>query len=204
MSWDSREYLRQRRAFIDDRRRRHPMLTATTLILVVTWFVGWGCSALLLGFGHVTSMPARYALSFAGAYAAFFLCVPIWCNSVRHDQFGGGGGWSGGDIGGDPEGCLYVVAIGLAAFVVAGLFWASGGFAALLEAAFEVTFAGTVVRRLSHTEIVGHWARALFLNSWMQALAALVMLVGIAAALQRSAPGAHTFAQAIERLWAQR
>ncbi|HWH82623.1 MAG TPA: hypothetical protein VNU71_10350 [Burkholderiaceae bacterium] len=180
------------------------MLTATTLILMVTWFVGWACSALLLWLGGITSMPLRYALSFLVSYGAFFLCVRVWCNSVHHDH--GDGTGNIGDLGGgvDPEGCLYVLVIALAAFVVAGLFWASGGFAALLEAAFEVTFAGTVVRRLSHTEIVGHWARALFLNSWIQALAALVILVGIAATLQRAAPGAESFSQALKTLWSQR
>jgi hypothetical protein len=201
MSWDTREYLRQRRAFFADRQRRHPMLTATTLILIVTWFVGWACSALLLWLGGLTSMPLRYAISFIVSYGAFFLCVRVWCNSVHHNR-GDGSNLDGGGV--DPEGCLYVLAIALAAFVVAGLFWASGGFTALLEAAFEVAFAGTVVRRLSHTEIVGHWARALFLNSWMQALAALVILVGIAAALQRAAPGAETFSRAVQKIWLQR
>jgi hypothetical protein len=204
MSWDTREYLRQRSAFFGDRKRHHPMLTATTLILTVTWFAGWGCSALLLWLGGVTSMPVRYAISFFVSYAAFFLCVRAWCDTVQRNRYDEGGGSFDVGGGGDPEGCLYVLAVGFAAFTVAGLFWASGGFAALLEAAFDVAFAGTVVRRLSRTEIVGHWARALLLDTWMQALAALLMLVSIAAVLQRAAPSATTFSQAVESVWLHR
>jgi hypothetical protein len=146
-------------------------------------------------------MPLRYAISFIVSYGAFFLCVRVWCNSVHHNRGDSSGEiW---DLGAGGEGCLYMIAIAIAAFIVAGLFRASGGFGALLEAAFEVAFAGTVVRRLSRTEIVGRWARALFLNSWMQALAALVILVGVAAALQRAAPGAQTFSQALRQVWSQ-
>ena len=204
MSWDTREYLRQRSAFLADRQRHHPMLTATTLILTATWFAGWGCSALLLWIGGVVSMPVRYAISFVVSYAVFFLCVRAWCDTVQRNRCDEGSG--GFDVGGgmDAEGCLYVLGIGLVALIVAGMFWASGGFSALLEAAFEVAFAGTVVRRLSRTEIVGHWARSLLSNTWMQALAALLVLVGIAAALQRAAPTASTFAQAVKAVLSHR
>jgi hypothetical protein len=201
MSWDAREYFRKRAEFLSVRGRHHPMLAATTLIFVIVWLVGWGSSAALLRFGRMHSMPLRYALGFVAAYAAFFLCVRAWCQSVatnrgegRHLDLGGG------DLPVDPEGCLPFVALAFAAFLVACLFWASGGYAALLEAAFEVAFAGTVVRRLSRTEIVGDWGGALFANSWPQALAALLVLIGIASVLQHAAPDASTFAQAVRQL----
>ena len=90
-----------------------------------------------------------------------------------------------------------VLAIALAALLVAGLFWASGGFTALLEVAFEVAFTGTVVRRLGRTEIVGNWAGRLFAGTWLHALVALLLLVGVAAWLQRRAPGATKFSTAV-------
>jgi hypothetical protein len=45
--------------------------------------------------------------------------------------------------------------------------------------------------RLSRTEAVGRWARALFANGWPQALATL-----------RAAPEASTFARAVQQVQA--
>lgn len=194
MSWDYREYLRQRRIFLADRGEQHPMVLATTLIFSATWLAGWFTSAMLLWNG-MNSMPLRYALAFVASYAVFFLCVRVWCNSVHHDR--GANDWSLDGAGGAPEGCLLALAIMLVALVIVALFWASGGFAALLEVAFEVAFAGTVVRRLGRTEIVGNWAGRLFAGTWPQALVALLLLVGAAAWLQHKAPGATKFSQAV-------
>ena len=202
MRWDSREYLRRRREFIAERGHNHPMLVATTLIFSATWLFGWACSALLMHAG-MRSMPPRYGLAFIASYGVFFLCVRRWCNSVRSDrQPGGDKDWF--DLGNFDEGCLAVLVIALAAFVIGGLFLATGGVAALLEVAFEVAFAGTIVRGLARTEIVGHWARTLFANTWRHALIALLVLLGIATALQRAAPGASKFADAIHMMWARR
>ena len=140
-------------------------------------------------------MPLRYALAFLGSYAVFFLCVRVWCNSVHHDR--SPNNWSLDGAGGDAEGCLLALAIMLVALIIAGLFWASGGFSALLEAAFEVAFAGTVVKRLGRTEIVGNWAGRLLAGTWLQALVALLLLVGVAAWLQHQAPGATKFSEAV-------
>lgn len=194
MSWDYREYLRQRQRFLADRGEHHPMVLATTLIFSATWLAGWLFSTVLLWQG-LRSMPLRYGLAFLASYAVFFLCVRVWCNSVQHDR--GGVDGSLDSPGFDGEGCLFVLAIALAALLVAGLFWASGGFAALLEVAFEVAFAGTVVRRLGRTEIVGDWAGRLFAGTWLQALLALTLLVCVAAWLQHKAPGAAKFSEAI-------
>ncbi len=201
MRWDRREYLRRRREFIAERGHDQPMLRATTLIFSVTWLFGWACSALLMHAG-MRSMPLRYGLAFLASYGVFFLCVRGWCHSVRNDRRpSGSGDWF--DIGGTDEGCLVVLLIALAAFVIGGVFLATGGFAALLEAAFEVAFAGTIVRGLSRTEIVGRWARTLFANTWRHALVALLVLLGIASALQHAAPGAQTLSDAIHMLWAR-
>ena len=204
MRWDTREYLQQRRSFLAERRRRHPMLTATTLIFGVTWLFGWLASTLLLHAG-MGSMALRYGLSFVASYAVFFGCVRLWCNSARRDRVDSSNSLDGSlDPGFVDEGCFVVLLLGLGAFLIALLFWATGGFAALLEVAFEVAFAGTVVRGLSRTEIVGRWASTLFANTWLHALVALLVLVGGAAALQRAAPGAERFSDAVYSLWAKR
>ena len=194
MNWDYRDYLRQRRVFLANRGEHHPMVFATTLIFTATWLAGWLISTLLLMQG-MTSMPLRYALAFVTSYAVFFACVRVWCNSVQHNRGNLDGSFDGGGFG--SEGCLYVLAVMLAALVVVGIFWASGGFMVLLEVAFEVAFAGTVVRRLGRTEIVGAWAGRLFAGTWLHALIALTLLVGAAAWLQSKAPGATKFSQAV-------
>ena len=170
------------------------MVLATTLIFSATWLAGWLSSAMLLWNG-MNSMPLRYALAFVASYGVFFLCVRVWCNSVRHDR--SANDWSIDGAGGDAEGCLYTVAIMLIALVIVAIFWATGGFLALLEVSFEVAFAGTVVRRLGRTEIVGNWAGRLFAGTWLHAFAALFVLVGVAAWLQHAAPGATKFSQAV-------
>lgn len=196
MIWDYRESLRQRRRFLADRGEHHPMMLATTLIFGATCLAGWLFSSLLLWLG-LTAMPLRYALAFAAAYGVFFLCVRVWCNSVHHGRGGQSDGGSLDSPGFDGEGCLLVLAISFAAVLAAGLFWASGGFGTLLEVAFEVAFAGTVVRRLGRTEIVGNWAGRLFAGTWLHALVALLLLVGGAAWLQHKAPSASKLSTAV-------
>ena len=202
MVWDRRDYRRERQNYIAATQRREPMLLVSTLIFTATWLAGWGASTMLL-WGGMTSMPLRYGLGFVLAYGVFFACVRLWCNQLAERRESGGGNL-GLDGGVDGEGCLIVVAAIALGLLVAGLFWMSGGVAALLEAAFEVAFAGTVMRRLGRTEIVGRWARALFVNTWPQATAMLLVLIGVAATLQRAAPGTTTFADAVSVVWAQR
>ena len=202
MAWDRGDYQRERQNYIAATQRREPMLLVSTLIFTVTWLAGWGASALLL-WGGMSSMPLRYGLGFLLAYGVFFACVRLWSRRVAERREASGGNL-GLDSAVDGGGCLIVMVAVALGLLVAGLFWMSGGVSALLEAAFEVAFAGTVVRRLGRTEIVGNWARALFVNTWPQALAMLLVLIGIAATLQRLAPGTTTFADAASVAWAQR
>jgi hypothetical protein len=195
--WDLREYLRRRREFIAERSHRHPMASAAALIFTGTWLAGWLFSTLLLRHGML-SMPLRYGLAFALSYPVFFGCVRIWCGFVWRDR--GARDGSGWDWPTADEGCLPALAILIASFTLAGAFWALGGFPLLLEVAFEVAFAGSVVSRLSQVEVVGHWAHRLHANTWAHALGALVLLVLVAAALQRAAPAEHTFADALQSL----
>jgi hypothetical protein len=71
----------------------------------------------------------------------------------------------------------------------------------LLEVAFEVAFAGVIVRRLSGRRTLGDWLGALVRNTWLHALVTLCILVALAAWLQFSAPQASTFAAAVKTIW---
>ena len=68
----------------------------------------------------------------------------------------------GFDLGGGDGGCLVVLLIALAAFAVAALFRAAGGFAAPLAVAFEVALTGTGVRGPARTRIAVLCACALW------------------------------------------
>jgi hypothetical protein len=200
MNWDTREHQRQKKVFLANRGAFHPLGFATTLIFAGTWLSGWLFSFGLLKLG-VHSMPLRYGLAFVASYGVFFLCVRIWCGFVLWNRGQASSSFDAPVV--DGEGCFWIVVIGAAACVPAMVFWLSGGFATLLEVAFEVVFAGTVVKRLGRLDIVGNWARALLSGTWMHACVALLILLGIAAALQRAAPQAITFVQAISAIRAR-
>jgi hypothetical protein len=87
--------------------------------------------------------------------------------------------------------------------LLAGAFALIGGPELLLEAAFEVVFAGTMVRRLRHFQVVGNWKVRLLRNTAPYAFAVMVSLVAMAAGLQNRVPGAATFAQACRVLYLQ-
>ena len=148
-------------------------------------------------------MPARYAISFFLSYLVFIAAVRVWSDFVAAERRGEGGGWDGSGLdmfGADAEGCLVVAGIFLVAMIVAAVFALTGGLPLLLEVAFEVAFAGVVVRRVSRTQLVGDWLGALIRNTWLHALVALCVLVTIAAVLQARAPDAKTFAAAAKSL----
>lgn len=199
--WSSAEYEREKRNFIATRLRFRSVYWHSCVIFTVTWLSGWLCSALLLKAG-LTAMPLRYALSFALAYPVFLGAVRVWANFMKSERGeasdAGNIGAPGGDLGG--EGCLFVLAAMLIAMVVAGIFALTGGLPLLLEAAFEVVFAGVMVRRLSGIEVVGDWAGTLLRKTWRHALITLALLLAVAVWLQRHAPEAKTFAEAVKIL----
>ncbi len=197
--WDRGRYEREKRNFIESRRNLRPVYLHVSLIFAATWLAGWGFSWMLLMLG-MANMPARYAISFFLSYLVFIACVRIWSDLVRAET---GGGWDGGsiDVGGtDGEGCLVVIAVLVLGLVAGAVFAMLGGLPLLLEVAFEVAFAGVVVRRVSRKLTVGDWLGALIRNTWLHALAALIALVAIAGVLQAKAPGAKTFGEAVKSL----
>jgi hypothetical protein len=135
------------------------------------------------------------------------LCVRAWADSLRTADPGS----TAGDLidvadlasAGGGEGCLIAIAAFVLGVVVAALFAASGGLPLLLEAAFEVVFAGVIVRRISGHRRVGDWAETLLRNTWRHAAVALIVLVSLAAWLQSKAPETRTFAQAVRVLIAK-
>lgn len=202
-AWNERTERNERHLFVSRRLDMAPPITAVALIFTGTWLCAWAASAALLA-GGVRTLPMRYALAFAVAYACFFGLVRVWCDYAKREplQAKSGSGWDvpGIDAG---EGCLWVLAIAALAFVLSGLFWLVGGYALLLEVAFEVAFAGTVVRGIGKQSMLGHWAQALLRRTWWIALLVVVLLVGFASAMQRAAPQANTLAQAYKSIQAR-
>ena len=198
--WDSARYQREKRQFIESRLKFRSVYTHTALIFTVTWLAGWLCSWALLTFG-VQSMPLRYGISFLLSYLVFIACVRHWANYMRAER-GSANADGGLDFAGaDSEGCLVVFAALIVGLLVAALFAMSGGLALLLEVAFEVAFAGIIVRRLSRKQKLGAWLGRLVRNTWLHALATLVVLVVVAAVLQGKAPQANTFSEVLKVLW---
>jgi hypothetical protein len=201
--WDRGRYEREKRNFIERSRQLRPVYLHVSLIFAATWLAGWGFSRLLLAFG-LMNMPARYAISFFLSYLVFIGCVRVWADVVSREH--SGGGWDGGavDLGGaDGEGCLVVLAVLALGLAASAVFALVGGLPLLLEVAFEVAFAGVVVRRVSRRVIVGDWLGALIRNTWLAALVALIVLVTLAGVLQAMAPQAHTFGAAVKALRAK-
>lgn len=201
--WTSTEYVRAKHNFIRTRLRFRSVYFHSALIFSATWLSGWLFSAVLLKLGLV-AMPLRYAISFALAYVVFLGAVRVWADFMKSER--GSDSWEGGGVDVpvvDAEGCLLALATTLMACVAAALFALSGGLPLLLEAAFEVVFAGVMVRRLSGVEVVGNWAGTLLRKTWRHAGVVLLILCALAVWMQARAPEAKTFAQAVKAMRAQ-
>jgi hypothetical protein len=205
-SWDAARYALEKRRFIADRLRYRFIAAHTWVIFTATWASGWGVSGLLLSAG-MKNMPLRYGLALAVSYPVFFLCVRVWAGAMRSahaaDNLFKLRYADLSNVPADGEGCL----VALVALAVGGLlavvFMLIGGPELLLEVAFEVAFAGTLVRRLRHFQVVGNWKERLVRSTAPFALAVMLGLVAIAAGLQHRVPSATTFAQACRILYSQ-
>jgi hypothetical protein len=201
--WDERKERNERHLFVSRRLDLAPPVTAVALIFTGTWLFAWLASAALLTAG-VERMPLRYAAAFVVAYGCFFGFVRIWCDFAKREPDQKSSGYNfdipGIDAG---EGCLIVLAVVALAFILSGLFWAIGGYGLLLEVAFEVAFAGTVVRGIGKQSMVGQWARALLLRTWWIALLVMLLVAGFAAVMQKAAPEARTISQAYKSIKAK-
>ena len=199
-NWDERSTQKERRNFVEARADR-TSITGVALIFTTTFAASSFVSFALLKVG-VTRMPLRYAISFCAAYAVFFCAVRVWADfqkvlpQDRPASSGVNDFPMSADVGG--EGCLIVLGLLLVSLLISAVLWGLGGFAMLLEVAFEVAFAGTVVRRvLSKSYAIGDWYTVLFKRTWLAALVIFVLVVGCAQYLQWRAPQATKLSQAI-------
>jgi hypothetical protein len=208
VTWDWRTERNARHRFVEERLQHRKPFWAVTFIFCAVWLTGWACSAVLKAQG-MDSMPLRYAISWVVSYLMFFWLVRIWCDyaakpvSVDAGKKASDGGLPGDIPIVDGEGCLIVVAILVVFMALSGIFWIVGGYALLLEVAFEVAFAGTLVSGLRATHRVGGWARTLFRRTLLPALLVGAMLVCFADKMQRDHPGAKTMTQAFKAQRAQ-
>ena len=197
--WDPARYEREKRNFIESRSRFRPLYFHAALIFTLTWLAGWACSWALLKFG-VGSMPLRYGLSFLLAYLVFVGCLRVWADFMRAERGGSDVGYFDLPVA-DGEGCAIVMACLLLGLLLAGVFALTGGLPLLLEVAFEVVFAGVIVKRLSRRQEVGNWLAAVVRHTWLHALVAWLVLVIVAGLLQHQAPEVKTFAAAVKAIW---
>ncbi len=123
----------------------------------------------------------------------------VWADFITAEASSQGGIVDASGVGG--EGCLVLLAVMALGLLAGAVFAMLGGLPLLLEVAFEVAFAGVVVRRISGKLTVGAWLGALIRNTWLPALAALLVLVTVAAALQAKVPQSKTFGAAVQSLW---
>lgn len=199
--WDRAQYEREKRNFIASRSRQRPLYLHAALIFTTTWLAAWACSWAFFKLG-VANMTLRYGLSFFLSYLVFVVCVRVWADFMRAERADGLADIGGLDLpGADAEGCAILTVCLFLGFLLAGVFVWAGGLPLLLEVAFEVVFAGVMVKRLSRQHKVGNWLAALVQHTWLHALVALLFVITAAGLLQHQAPKVQTFAAAIKVIW---
>jgi hypothetical protein len=200
--WDERKERNERHAFVSQRLDLAPPVFAVALMFAGMWLIGWLVSAAMLARG-LHSLPVRYAIACVVAYVCFFCFVRIWSEfakrqptlkiAERKNAIGPGLG----------EVLSWFFPFLLIPLLFSGLVWLVGGYALLLEVAFEIAFAGTVVRGLSKQALLGNWALSLLRRTWFVALLMIALLCGFAATMQNAAPEADTIAQAYKSIKAK-
>lgn len=200
--WTALEYKRQKKKFVESRLIHRSVHLHASLIFAGTLGTGWVCSWALMKLGW-WNLPLRYAASFALSYAVFLVLVRLWADLMRQER--SGDDWSNAIDGldmlsGDAEGCFVVLAVWSAGLLAAAVFAMIGGMPLLLEVAFEVVFAGVVVRRARRIQVVGDWLGALLARTWIPAAVTAFLLICIAAYLQHKVPEARTLREALKVL----
>jgi hypothetical protein len=182
------ELERRKRSFIAARENRLSIL-ALSLVFTATLAATWLASAGLLLLG-LHAMPLRYAASILVGYGVFFLAVRVWADYQRShpaDRAKSGEQWPIDMPVYDAEGCLVVLALlGIGILIAGVLSWL--GAVVMLEVAFEVVFAGILVRRMGRLDEVGQWAQILFKRTWWLALLVLIAITGVAHHYQSKYP----------------
>ncbi len=203
MQWNFFQLGRERESFVNSR-KEHVGGMGLGLVFAATALAVWLTSVVLLRQG-LHSMPLRYAIALALGYGVFALCVRVWADfqkritpSSRLDtgssldamEFAAN---VGDDFG---IGCLVVLGSVVVGALLVAMFGLFGGVTVLLEVAFEVAFAGVVVRGLQRTETVGNWLGTLLRRTGLQAAAMIGVVAAASAWVQRVHPDVVTLPQA--------
>jgi hypothetical protein len=209
--WNPQEIERQKQQFIAQRLDRvggFGLFLVFALTTAATWF--WARALLS---GGVTNMPLRYAITGLVAYAVFACCVRVWADFQKRIEYKRSSSSDFAEAGLDAAtsldeaGCVLALGVALAWVVGIAAFaalWAFGGIAMLLEVAFEVAFAGVVVRKLRGTETVGNWFSVLLKKTALPALLITALAMGFAAWGQSRYPQAVTMGEVIAHLRASK
>jgi hypothetical protein len=184
--------------------------------LIITWtsLITWGVDFALLKAGLI-AMILRYPLAILAGYVAFLISVRVWLEysgiseylnerraeellkSSSRYQTRGPSNWDVGDlgslVGGDAEGCLVVIAIAIAGFL---LFWGLGAFATQLfaDVVLEVILAAGLLKGLRKAESSG-WLTGAWGSTKYWLLFVLVAAIIFAAWAQAKYPDASMAAQ---------
>lgn len=191
-----------RNQFVREREHRTSLI-GLSLVFTATLLSMWLISAVLLKLG-LHNMPVRYVLSCALAYLGFFGWMRIWASyQLRHPAERES--WHG-DVPADlpfaDEGCFIVLAIGFVGLLASWMVWLFGGIPLLLEVAFEVAFAASMVRRVRHrTYDAPGWWRVLWRHTWLAALIVTLLSAGAGYFLQSKAPGNITMSGALKNIF---
>jgi hypothetical protein len=209
--WNPQEIARQKQQFIAQR-VDHVGGLGLFLVFAVTAAATWFWAQALLSWG-LRNLPLRYAITGVVAYAVFACCVRVWADFQKRierkntstSELAEASLDAASSF--DEAGCVVVIGValawvlGIAAF---GALWAFGGIAALLEVAFEVAFAGVVVRSLRKTETVGDWLGVLLRKTALPAALITLAAVGFAAWGQSRFPQAVTLGDVLAQLRASK
>lgn len=193
--WTERQERNERHAFVSQRLDHSPPVFAVMLMCIGMWLIGWLTSAALLARGmHL--LPMRYAIAFIAAYCCLFCFVRIWGEYARRQPDSKTEKLQKSINPVLGEGLVWLFPFFIIPLLVSAAVWLVGGYALLLEVAFEIAFAGTVVRGVSKQTLVGHWALSLLRRTWLLALLVMALLCAFAAMMQHAAPETDTIAQA--------
>ncbi len=202
--WSKHKLETERKRFVAAR-KDHVSWTGLAAVFLVTFFATWAASTALF---HWTTlrMPVRYVLAMVVGYGVFFLVVRVWSDFQKRApqyrprdnddvatlelmQFDNGSGF-------------FLVIIGLPLALIFGALVSWIGAAMLLEVAFEVAFAGVMVRSVWKTDhTVGNWQGALLRKTWLWAALAMLLVYQGAHFLQSRFPSLQTAADVVVELW---
>ncbi len=203
-SWNRSKWVTERNRFIAAR-KDHVSWSGLFMIFFVTGGITLLTSVVLR---HATSitMPWRYVLALAAGYGAFFFAIRVWADFQRHSPQYRPKGDDHGILdaiqasGAGELGFAYILLLPFALILGGIMSWF--GAAMLLEVAFEVAFAGMMVRGAWAAETrVGNWAGVLLRKTGGVALVLMMLVFTAAHYVQSRNPQVQTAADTFKLLF---